>query len=138
MCIDPDLILSEFRNECAKDLANVRWNKFVSENARILFDLKTPTDILRYIAGNAIEPLVLLEIEPYRESGPNQGELVYSYSFKTASRIGYLAFYKAKTGTWIIKSLHEPKLPLNRDILNITMKNIEHKKKNSHQHLEDK
>lgn len=124
MCSDPFLVLSELRAECAKPSANVFWCKAVTINVQRLLGINTRDELLRFISGKAIEPLIFLEVDAYRESGPNQGALIYSYSFKTTSRDCYLAIFKAKTGTWIIKSIHEPNLALNRDITTLAMKNL--------------
>ncbi len=115
MCIaKPGYELEELKEACRSMPANVQWGSVVSRNARV-FGLDTREDVLESVASEVLCPAGFLDCRTYREPGPNLGVDVDAYQFRTASRLGYLAFYRAKTGTWIVKSLHEPRQGMVRD-----------------------
>ena len=68
------------------------------------FDLHTKEMVLDFIAKGELEEITHQDTRRL-ELGPNHGAWVDAYRFHSGpTRCGYLAFYRAMTGKWMIKS----------------------------------
>lgn len=81
-------------------------------SAQVDFGLTTGDAVRDFIANNGLENPRHLNTSPW-ENNPNPAQqvLVDSYEFFSGSLFGYLAFFWAPTGRWIVKSFKKNDQP---------------------------
>jgi uroporphyrinogen-III synthase len=79
-------------------------------NAREYFGLRGKVAIFDFIATGGLEDYRYKDTRPLELEGGNKGRPVDAYYFYSGPTLhGYLAFFKAISGIWIIKSFKENK-----------------------------
>lgn len=113
----------DFINDCGKGSSSV----FVTEDAKITakdhFNLKTEKEILDFISNGGLEKPQLQNITS-KKKGQSQGVLVDAYTFLSRTKHGYIAFFKAPTGIWIIKSFKKNAQAISTPVLTEDFKKI--------------
>lgn len=99
---------NDFINACSNDPKNVIPIGNVLRDASEDFNLRTKSNLLKFISNNGLEDLQFINTKNW-EKNPNKSNpiKVDAYEFRTMDRLGYIAFfYNDKTNKWIIKSFH--------------------------------
>lgn len=75
------------------------------EDAREYFNLHTEQRILDFIVSGGLENLLFINSKHW-VNNPNPTNIVKvdAYNFRTGGKKGYMAFFRAPTGLWLIKS----------------------------------
>jgi len=98
--------LSNFVTACSMPSA-VTVLKRAQEDADKDFKLRTRKEILDFIVGGGLEDLVFVNAKPWENNPrPEQVIIVDAYEFRALFQLGYIAFFKATTDRWMIKSFH--------------------------------
>lgn len=102
----PQNNFKEFETACRRG-RKVRCIDDVLEDAERDFNMHGEDAILSFIGNSGLERMEHINTKPLEKS-PFQAEvLVDAYHFRTAGKLGYLAFYRSpKTSYWIVKSFH--------------------------------
>lgn len=105
----PSYDLDEFIEECRK--GQVRVNSEAKVTAATDFHLYTEADILGFISNGGLEGAIFKDTKkkqkwPTAPSSP-PAPMVDAYSFLSIGKRGYLAFYQAPNGQWILKSFKQ-------------------------------
>lgn len=102
----PSVPLADFQKLCREEPNKVYVPKEVQDSARTDFKLNTKADLMAFV-GAGLENAKYLNTEPwennpFKESHPS---LVDSFSFKSGSKDGYLAYCpNHKLNNWRLKS----------------------------------
>jgi len=100
----PIYTLEDFEKACADGQAKV-INPAL-KTAPSDFGLVTEKEILDFIGNGGLEKPEFANSEVWKNNpDPKQKIWVDSYNFYSGQDYGYLAFMKASTGKWIVKSL---------------------------------
>ncbi|MBN2497941.1 MAG: hypothetical protein JXR96_25330 [Deltaproteobacteria bacterium] len=82
------------------------------KTARRDFGLSTEDAVREFIGNNGLELPSYIKTDPWANNpNPTQDVWVDVYSFYSGSLFGYLAFFRAPTGKWIIKSFKKNDRP---------------------------
>ncbi len=112
----PSYKFEEFEKGCADGKAKVINPALKTAPADFGFALET--DILAFIGNGGLEKPEFANTEPWRNNPkPEQEVLVDSYNFYSGLDYGYIAFMRAVTGVWIVKSLKKNEKPSSRAFL---------------------
>ena len=94
--------LAEFLDACRSNI--IYLPNDVRRDAATIFGLTTQTQLCSYLWELGEERLEYFNTCPLERDPALQ---VDAYEFaETSKRIGYVAFYVAKTGRWVVKSFH--------------------------------
>jgi hypothetical protein len=101
-------ILAEFLNCCTHEQKKIQVLDSAMKDAQNIFHLYTKANLLDFIANGGLENIVWINTKPWGNN-PDPANPVYvdAYHFVTGGILGYIAFFKNKTGIWIIKSFHQ-------------------------------
>lgn len=99
--------LNDFLSACAKRPQNVFWGKEVRSDALKYFKLNSTEQILSFLISDKILSWKYINTEKFRIPGPNFARLIDAYEIKTITIVGYVAFFKAITEAWQLKSFHD-------------------------------
>lgn len=83
----------------------IKVHRGAIEDARKDFNLHTEQRIRNFIVGGGLENLSFISKKRWENNpDPTNIVMVDAYSFRTGGKKGYMAFLKAPTGLWLIKS----------------------------------
>jgi hypothetical protein len=116
----------DFLESCKRGEVFVPEN--VKEDARLYFQLYTPTDILAFIEAGGLVPLTFRNSRPFEKwGGKPPAPIIDAYTFIAGAITGYIAIYKSRFGKWTLKSFHpdnENPASINRPFLEFKNKKI--------------
>jgi len=74
---------------------------------RIQFGLNTEVELLMFIGNGGLQDLDYINTEPWRNNPRKNVEvLIDAYTFRSNSKMGYIAFMKTYNDNYAIKSFH--------------------------------
>lgn len=102
----PTYELKDFEKACAGGSALVKVINPALKTAPEDFGLESEERILEFIGSGGLEKPEFANTEIWRNNPIPTPEIwVDSYNFYSGLTYGYIAFMKARTGRWIVKSL---------------------------------
>ncbi len=107
----PYNFFNEFKKACLETPLDVIPIGKTLKDASEIFNLRTKSELLSFIANNGLEKLTFINKKSWEKNpNPNHDIDVYAYYFSTRAIAGYVAFmFNEKTQKWLIKSFHHPK-----------------------------
>ena len=100
----PAYDLGVFVGACRK-AASVFVAGGAMETARRDFGLNSQPEVVAFIGNGGLEHPVHANTAPWQNNpDPSDPILVDSYNFYSGSRYGYMAFFRAPSANWVVKS----------------------------------
>jgi hypothetical protein len=107
MANQPTYNLTDFITCCNENPEAIHMIGNALKDAQGIFHLHTESDVLEFIANDGLENIKFVNTKPWEKNPDPTDIFVDAYEFTTCGILGYIAFFKNKKGTWVIKSFHQ-------------------------------